>query len=114
MKDRQHNGQKKKDKGTNNDLQNTTQKTKGRATHTSLKTGGELRCSGRVGSSCFTSNICRATQGAHASCPFGKEREAKLCFCFPHLPPHTHTYFGKNLEKAKFVAWMQNKFSTIL
>jgi len=27
-KDRQHNGQKKKDKGTNNDLQNTTHKTK--------------------------------------------------------------------------------------
>jgi hypothetical protein len=27
-KDRQHNGQKKKDKRTNNDLQNTTQKTK--------------------------------------------------------------------------------------
>ena len=26
--DRQHNGQKKKDKRTNNDLQNTTQKTK--------------------------------------------------------------------------------------
>jgi len=26
-KDRQHNGQKKKYKGTNNDLQNTTQKT---------------------------------------------------------------------------------------
>jgi hypothetical protein len=27
-KDRQHNGQKKKDNRTNNDLQNTTQKTK--------------------------------------------------------------------------------------
>ena len=27
-KDRQHNGQKKEDKRTNNDLQNTTQKTK--------------------------------------------------------------------------------------
>ena len=37
-KDRQHNGQKKKDKRTNNDLQNTTQKTKDRAT----KTGGQL------------------------------------------------------------------------
>ena len=30
---RQHNGQKKKDKRTNNGLQNTTQKTKDRATH---------------------------------------------------------------------------------
>jgi hypothetical protein len=28
---------------TNNDLQNTTQKTKERATHTQLKTGNELR-----------------------------------------------------------------------
>jgi len=36
----------------NNDLQNTTQKTKDRATRTTLKSGGELRCSGRVSSSC--------------------------------------------------------------
>ena len=41
-KDRQHNGQ-KRDKRTNNDLQNTTQKTKDRVTTTPLKTGGELR-----------------------------------------------------------------------
>jgi hypothetical protein len=33
-KDSQHIGQKKKDKRTNNDLQNTTQKTKDRATKT--------------------------------------------------------------------------------
>ena len=33
-KDRQHNVQKKKDKGTNNDLQNIRQKTKDRATRT--------------------------------------------------------------------------------
>ena len=32
LKDRQYNDQKKKDKGTDNDLQNTTQKTKGRTT----------------------------------------------------------------------------------
>ena len=38
-KDRQHNGQKKKNKRTNNDLQNTTQKTKDRVTRTPLKTG---------------------------------------------------------------------------
>ena len=36
----------KKDKRTNNDLQNITQKTKDRAPRTPLKTGGELRCSG--------------------------------------------------------------------
>ena len=33
-KNRQHNGQNKKDKGTNNDLQDITQKTKDRATRT--------------------------------------------------------------------------------
>ena len=37
--DRKHNGQNKKDKRTNNDLQNTTQKTKDRATRTPLKPG---------------------------------------------------------------------------
>ena len=43
-KDRQHNGQKKKNKRTNNDLQNITQKTKDRASRTTpLKTCGELR-----------------------------------------------------------------------
>ena len=40
-KDRQHSGQKKGHKG-NNDLQNTTHKTKDRVTRTSLKTRGEL------------------------------------------------------------------------
>jgi hypothetical protein len=38
MKDRQDNGQKKKDKRTSNDIQNTTQNAKDR------ETGGELRC----------------------------------------------------------------------
>jgi hypothetical protein len=70
-KDRQHNGQRRKgqttqwpkkkrtdntmakeekDNRTNDDLQNTTHKTKDRVTRTPLKTGGQLRCSGRVGS----------------------------------------------------------------
>ena len=38
----------------NNDLQNIKQKTKHRATQTPLKAGGELECSRRVNSSCFT------------------------------------------------------------
>ena len=33
-----------------------THKTKDRVTRTPLKTGGELRCSGRIGSSCSTSD----------------------------------------------------------
>jgi hypothetical protein len=45
----------KRNKGTNNDLQNTTQK-KQRSNKTNpTKNWGELRCSGRVNSSCFTS-----------------------------------------------------------
>ena len=39
-KDRQCNDQKKRGKRTNNDLQNTSQNTKDRATQTRLKTGG--------------------------------------------------------------------------
>ena len=46
-KDRQYNGKKK----TKNDLQNATQKTKDRATRTPLKSGDELRSSGRIASS---------------------------------------------------------------
>jgi cytosine/uracil/thiamine/allantoin permease len=38
QKDKQYNGQKKKDQGTNNDLQHTTQKTKDWATWNPLKT----------------------------------------------------------------------------
>ena len=51
QKDRQYNGQMKKD---NNDLHNITQKSKDRVTRTTLKIGGEPRSSGRVGSYCFT------------------------------------------------------------
>jgi hypothetical protein len=39
-KDRQRNGQKKKDKRTNHDLQNITRNTKGRVTRTPLKNKG--------------------------------------------------------------------------
>jgi hypothetical protein len=45
-------------KGTNHDLQNTY-KTKDRVTRTPIKTGGELRCSGRVSSSLSTSGTRR-------------------------------------------------------
>ena len=45
-----------------NDKQRSTKhtyKTKHWVTWTPLKTGGELRCSGRVSSSCCTSGTCR-------------------------------------------------------
>jgi hypothetical protein len=55
-KDRKQNGQKKKDKKwINNNLQNITHKTKDRVTQTQLTTGGELRSSRKVSSSCSTS-----------------------------------------------------------
>jgi hypothetical protein len=54
-----------------------TYKTKDRVTRTSLKTGGERRCSGRVGSSCSTSdtrrvNLVRIPVISHER---GKDRE---------------------------------------
>jgi len=54
--DRQYTDRKKNDKRINNYLQNTTQKTKDRATLINkkkipLRTGGEVRCSVRVSSS---------------------------------------------------------------
>ena len=54
-----------KRKRTNNDLQNITQNTEDRATRTSLKTGGESRCSGRVISFCSTFNTRRVTVKRH-------------------------------------------------
>ena len=43
---------KQKEQKTNDDLQNTAQKTKDCETRDPLKTGSELMCFGRVGSSC--------------------------------------------------------------
>ena len=57
-KDSQHNGQKKKDKQRSTKY-NT--KTKDRVTGTLLKTWDDLRCYGRVISSCSTSGTHRVT-----------------------------------------------------
>jgi hypothetical protein len=56
-KDRQHNGQQKKNKRTNNDPQNITQQGKDRATRTPQKSGGERVFSGRNNISC-SANLC--------------------------------------------------------
>jgi len=63
--DRQQNAQKNNDKWTNNDLQNITHKTKDRVTRTSLKTGGELGCSGSVNSNNSTSDTHCVTVKRH-------------------------------------------------
>ena len=55
-KDKQHNGEAKHDKRARNDLQNTTQKTRDRATRTSLKLGVNPEM---ISSSCSTSGIRR-------------------------------------------------------
>jgi hypothetical protein len=54
-KNKHHNGQKKKDKGINNDLQNITHKTKDRVTRIPLNTEGELMCSTWISGSCCAS-----------------------------------------------------------
>jgi hypothetical protein len=56
-KNRQLNGQKKKGQKDKQRSTKHTHKTKDRVTRTPLKTGGELGCSGRIGSSCSTSGI---------------------------------------------------------
>jgi hypothetical protein len=75
-KNRQHNGQKKKDKRTNNDLQNT-HKTRDLVTRTPLKTGGALVCSGRIGSSWSTSGtrLVNLVTNPVISHEWGKDRE---------------------------------------
>jgi hypothetical protein len=54
-----------------------THKSKDRVTRTPLKIGGELRCSGRVISSCSTSNTCRVNLVTNLviSHEWGKNRE---------------------------------------
>ena len=56
---------------------NTTYKIKDQATQTPLKTGGELKCSGRVSSSCSTSSIRRDAPVTNPviSHGLGKDRE---------------------------------------
>ena len=76
-KNRQHNGQKKKYKRGQTTIYKNTYKTKDRVTWTPLKTGGELRCSGRVGSSCPTSDThcVHLVTNPVISHEWGKDRE---------------------------------------
>ena len=102
-KDRQHNGQKKKYKRTNNDLQNITQKSKVRVTMNLTKIWGELRCSRRVGSSCSTSGTCHVTLITNSvmSAEWGKDRKLfKTSISSIYLTEQVHKKYyivGKNL-----------------
>jgi hypothetical protein len=91
QKNRQHNDQKTEEQTTQwpkekvqKDEQRSTKhthKTKDWVTRTQLKTGGELRCSERVGNSCSTSDTCKAIidtiyQGGELRC---SERVSNSC-----------------------------------
>ena len=65
LKNRKYNGQRKKDKKTNNDLQNTALKVMIEQQVTPLNVGGQLGCSGRISSVCLTSDICQVTVKRH-------------------------------------------------
>ena len=56
---------KEKNKRTNNDLQNITQKTIDQETRTPLKDDGELGFYRRFSSSCFMCDTCRVTVKLH-------------------------------------------------
>ena len=58
-KDRKHNGQKEKVQKNKQRSTKHTHKTNDRVTRIPLRTGGELRCSGRLSSSCSTSGTRR-------------------------------------------------------
>ena len=73
-----------KRKSTNNDQQNTY-KTKDRVTRTPLKTGDDIRCSGRVSSSCSTSDTRRVNLVTYTviSHKRGKDREVFTSGTYP-------------------------------
>jgi hypothetical protein len=73
-KDRQHNSQKKKDKQRPT---KHTHKAKDRVTRIPLKTGGDLRCSGRIKKSCSTSgtHCVNLVTNPVISHEWGKDRE---------------------------------------
>ena len=75
-------------------MQNTTQQTKCRATRTALKTGGDLRCSGRVGSPASTSGTYRVTVVGDITSLY------LVCFFFYNESMHPcNEYADKNVLK---------------
>ena len=83
-----------KDTNTNNDLQNTTEKTKDWATRALLKTGSELRYSRRVSTSCSTSgtrcvaivkNPMKSHEEEKADATVTTPNRTYLCSSVPHI-----------------------------
>ena len=77
-----------KRKRTNNDLQNTTQKTKDLAKRTPQKTGSVLRCSGMVSSSTSTCGTRRVTLVTNPVISHEKERTGKRLRQVEHIRSH--------------------------
>jgi hypothetical protein len=89
-----------------------TYKTKDRETRTPLKTGGELRCSGRVSSSCSTSGTRRVNLVTNPviSREWGKEREVFTSGTYPwsfvtHIFHNGQPSHGSNRKISKW--WLQ-------
>ena len=78
-KDRQYNDLKKKEKLTDNDLQNITQKTTARTMRTTLKSGGELRCSGSVSKSVCDWWSMSNTRHCYVQCAYWVKRLETIC-----------------------------------
>ena len=79
---------------TNNNIQNTAQKTKDWATRKPLKNRSELRCSTRVSKSCYASGTRRVTLVTNTviSHELGKDREVLTTSVL--LKPHQSGRFG--------------------
>jgi len=71
-----------------------THKTKDRATRTPLKTGGEIRCSERVSSSCSTSDTCcvNLVTNPVTSHEWGKDRKHLIMFKGKHCDKGRYQY----------------------
>jgi hypothetical protein len=83
-----------------------TYKTKDRVTRTTLNSGGELRCSGRVGSSCSTSGTRRSNLVTNPVIgrEWGKDREGKCLRQVEHIRGHLwHRYSIISISKCYFI-----------
>jgi hypothetical protein len=100
-----------RDKGTNNDLQNTAKKTKYWATRILLKTGVELGCSWMVSSYCTTSgikdepNIVNADISAEITTRNKKVKTCNLTTCTTRTLLK-HRKGGQFLLHLKFNRWV--------
>ena len=105
-KNLQHNSQRKKEQKDKQRTTKHTYKTKDRVTLAPLKTGGELRCSGRVGSSCSTSDTWRLNPVTNLviSHERGKDREVfttsgfEICSFLQPLPFHNDGDFHRRRD----------------